>query len=64
MKLDSGDNTNIQITTNVTSRNTWATLSFDFSIIGGYGNYSRLTVLIDIGNDASGTFLIDDISDG
>lgn len=64
LKLEQGDNANIQIDLNVTSQNNWTTLSYDFSTIGGNGNYSRLTILIDIGSATPGAYFIDDITDG
>ena len=64
LKLERGDNGNIQITNSISSQTTWSTMSFDFSTIGGSGNYNRLTILIDNGNATPGTFLIDSIDDG
>lgn len=64
LKLEQGDNAPIQLNLNVTSQNSWTTLTYDFSTIGGNGNYNRLTILIDIGSSTPGAFFIDNIDDG
>lgn len=64
VKLEQGANADLQITNSIASQNTWSSLTFDFSSVGGSGNYSRLTILIDAGSATPGTFLIDDITDG
>ncbi len=64
VKLENGANANIEVATTTSSQNTWTPLTFDFSTVGGSGQYNRLTVRIDDGSSVPGTFLIDDINDG
>jgi len=64
IKLENGENQNIEVGVNVTSQNTWTELIFDFSTVNGSGSYDRLTIRVDDGSSVPGTFLIDDIHDG
>ena len=63
VKLENGTNANIELGA-TTTQNMWTELTFDFSTIGGNGEYNRLTIRIDDGSSVAGTFLIDDIDDG
>ena len=63
VKLENGTNANIEVGA-TTTQNMWTELTFDFSTIGGNGEYNRLTIRIDDGSSVAGTFLIDDIDDG
>lgn len=75
VKLENGVNPNVQVEVTATAQGTpaWHALSFDFSnaqfsdgsgATNATGTYNRLTIFIDGEETSSGTFLIDDISDG
>jgi beta-glucanase (GH16 family) len=74
MKLENGVNANVQVTVIVPSGGGWTNnIIFDFSNavyssngtpINATGTYSKLTLFIDGGAAISGTYLIDEISDG
>jgi beta-glucanase (GH16 family) len=64
VKLENGTNADIEVSVTTSSQNAWTPLTFDFSTVGGSGQYSRLTIRIDDGSSVPGTFLIDDINDG
>ncbi|WP_353778664.1 family 16 glycosylhydrolase [Winogradskyella sp. 3972H.M.0a.05] len=64
VRLENGTNTDVEIGVPVTSQNTWTELSFDFSTVGGTGQYSRLVIRIDDGSTVPGAFRIDNINDG
>mgnify|MGYP001586585845 CR=1 FL=1 len=64
IKLENGENENIEVGVNVASQNAWTELTFDFSTVNGSGSYDRLTIRIDDGSSVPGAFLIDDIHDG
>ena len=64
VKLERGTNADVEIRKIVPAgnANTWQNFTFDFS--SASGQYSRLTIFIDIDNSTSGTYLMDNISDG
>lgn len=75
LKLEDNSNTNVEVKTafSVPSPSDWTTAVFDFSnaIVSATGNpinasgsYSRLTIFIDGGSNISGTYIIDDITNG
>ncbi|MGC1205277.1 MAG: family 16 glycosylhydrolase [Flavobacteriaceae bacterium] len=64
VKLENGENPNIEVGVTTSSQNIWTELTFDFSTVGGNGKYDRLTIRIDDGSSVPGAFLIDDIHDG
>ncbi|MFK8058609.1 MAG: family 16 glycosylhydrolase [Polaribacter sp.] len=75
LKLESGSNADVEVieSFSVPSPSNWKTISFDFSnaklsgsatSINATGTYSRLTIFIDGGTTISGTYLIDNITDG
>ncbi|WP_246067712.1 family 16 glycosylhydrolase [Changchengzhania lutea] len=64
LKLERGTNSDIQVDLNMSSENAWTLMTFDFSTVGGTGEYSRLTIIIDDGIATPRTYLIDDIDDG
>ena len=65
VKLERGTNSNVEVVVVAPSnQNAWSDLTFDFSTVGGSGQYSRLVVRIDDGNTIPGAFRIDDINDG
>lgn len=76
LKLEQGENPDVQVTVNVTSGSAqvWENLIFDFSNsvlssdgttpINATGTYTRLTVFVDADEAIAGTYLIDDIDDG
>jgi beta-glucanase (GH16 family) len=73
IKLENGTETDVEVT-QTNDQSGWTTnLSFDFSnatvsgtanVVNATGTYNRLTIFVDGGINASGTYLIDDISDG
>jgi beta-glucanase (GH16 family) len=73
LKLERGDGPDVEVLRTSTGQGWKKNVSFDFSnasisgtgtIIDATGNYSRLTLFIDGGVAASGSFFIDDINDG
>lgn len=64
LKLESGENPDIQVGVSSSSPTNWIELTFDFTTVGGTGKYNRLVIVIDDGSTIPGTFLIDDITDG
>jgi beta-glucanase (GH16 family) len=65
VKLESGTNSNVEVVVLAPSnQNVWSDLTFDFSTVGGSGQYSRLVIRIDDGSTIPGAFRIDDINDG
>ncbi|SHH66231.1 family 16 glycosylhydrolase [Winogradskyella jejuensis] len=76
LKLEDDNNTDVQVKVNfsVPSPSDWITVNFDFSDavdssdgtspVDIAGNYSRITLFIDEGLSAAGTYIIDDISNG
>ncbi len=75
LKLENGSNPDVQVVQSfaVPSPSDWITLNFDFANaqlssdgtpINATGSYDRITIFIDGGNLISGTYLIDNISDG
>jgi beta-glucanase (GH16 family) len=75
VKLENGANPNVevQVAAAATGSPAWQDLSFDFTnaqfsdgsgSTNATGTYSRVTIFIDGVGTTSGTFLIDDISDG
>ena len=65
VKLESDTNSNIEVVVVAPSnQNAWSDLTFDFSTVGGSGQYSRLVIRIDDGSTTPGAFRIDDINDG
>jgi len=73
VKLENGPNEDVEVLVSTSGAGWKRDLEFDFSNatisgtstgINATGAYSRLTVFVDGGSNASGTFLIDDINDG
>jgi beta-glucanase (GH16 family) len=75
LKLENGTNPNVEVleTFTVPSSSNWQTISFDFTdaiytsngtSVSATGTYNRLVIIIDKGFFTSGTYLIDDITDG
>ncbi|MGC6430443.1 MAG: family 16 glycosylhydrolase [Jejuia sp.] len=65
VKLENGTNSDVEVmVTTPSNQNMWSDLTFDFSTIGGSGQYSRLVIRIDDGSTTPGAFRIDDINDG
>lgn len=64
VKLEKGENPDIEVGVATISQNTWTALTFDFSTVSGSGKYDRLTIRVDDGSSVPGTFFIDDIDDG
>ena len=75
LKLEDGENANVEVTQNVPSGGGWTTnITFDFSnavlsndnsvTVNASGSYNRLTLFIDGGATIPGTYLLDDIDDG
>ena len=75
IKLEQGTNADVEVTQTITSpaANTWIDLNFDFAnatvsgtsnTTNATGTYSRITIFIDGGATAAGTYLLDDINDG
>ncbi|WP_298344317.1 family 16 glycosylhydrolase [uncultured Algibacter sp.] len=65
VKLENGTNPDVEVlVTAPSNQNAWSDLTFDFSTVGGTGQYSRLTIRIDDGSTIPGAFRIDDINDG
>ena len=75
VKLENGSNPDVEVLQNVSSGSAsqWRNFTFDFSsakeissgnTINATGTYSRLVIFIDLGANTSGTYLLDDISDG
>ena len=74
LKLENGTNPDVEVETTRPgiSPADWTTVTFDFSnaklssngsTINAEGIYSRVTIFIDIDDNSSGTYLIDDIDD-
>ncbi|ARV08385.1 beta-glucanase [Winogradskyella sp. PC-19] len=75
LKLEDSNNTDVEVITefSVPSPSDWTTVIFDFSNaietstgnpINATGSYSRVTIFIDGGTNVSGTYIIDDITNG
>ena len=75
LKLEDGENANVEVTQNVPSGGGWTTnITFDFAnavlsndnsaTVNASGSYNRLTLFIDGGATIPGTYLLDDIDDG
>jgi beta-glucanase (GH16 family) len=75
LKLENGANPDVQVKETFTNPSpaNWKTISFDFknatyisngTSVNATGTYSRLFILIDGETTTSGTYLIDDITDG
>jgi len=75
LKLENGTNANVEVlkTAPLGNGNTWQSLTFNFSnatesgtsnTVNATGTYTRLVIFIDINTTTSGTYLMDNISDG
>ncbi|WP_400078474.1 family 16 glycosylhydrolase [Winogradskyella sp. R77965] len=73
VKLENGDDSDVEVVQNVSGTNWTNNISFDFAnafysgtntAVNATGSYSRLTIFIDGGETISGTYLVDDIDDG
>ncbi|QJP33554.1 family 16 glycosylhydrolase [Nonlabens sp. Ci31] len=63
LKLENGNQPDIEMTQQIAGgANNWNDVNFNFS--NSTGQYSRVTIFIDYGAAAAGTYLIDDINNG
>lgn len=64
VKIERGTNADVEIRKTIPAgnANTWQNFTFNFS--SASGQYSRLTIFIDIDNATSGTYFMDNITDG
>ena len=74
VKLENGTESDVEVKQTVPgSANTWKTVTFNFdnanfsgtsTTVKGTGQYRKLVIFIDIGETTSGTYLLDNITDG
>lgn len=62
LKLENGNEANIEVVENTPTQSGWVDMSFDFG--NATGIYNRITVFIDYGSTQTGTYLLDDINNG